>query len=103
MNQLDITDTCGLSSNMSRLHILPKFTWTIHQGHILGLKIHLHNLKKYISHIMSCSQTTLELNQKPITERYLGESPNSWRVNNAFLNNTWSRKKSPEKLKTILN
>ena len=42
----------------------------------------------YMSH--SPRQTTLELNQRSIAERYLENPQNTWKLN-TFLNNTWAK------------
>ena len=39
---------------------------------------------------------TVELNEEPILE-ISGKSPNSWILNNVFLNNTWGKKKYQDK------
>ena len=51
------------------------------------IKYTLINLKEQHSQNV-CSQTTVELNQKSIT-KITGKSPNTWRLHNTLLNNTW--------------
>ena len=74
------------SSNNSILNIILKFTWDIHQYIFTfwAIKCNSTSLKELKSHNV-CSTIKLEIKNRKIA----GKSPNTWRLNNTFLHNTW--------------
>ena len=74
------------SSNNSILNIILKLTWDIHQYIFTfwAIKCNSTSLKELKSHNV-CSTIKLEIKNRKIA----GKSPNTWRLNNTFLCNTW--------------